>query len=316
MAKKTTEEFDIDAWMEDAFQGVSLDEHKRNAIREVMAQPSVRDKLKAGTMRRDEFSRKLDEMAAEKQRLQEEQDQFRKNHEQTLSQYSAWEQQAKQTLADSEAARIAAEQERSELQAKLKKMAETYDADLDELGINLGGPVNGKPPDLSKYLTAEQLEERLSKLQPGSDNLRPSVEINMKLMDMAAEHRKMFGTDLNMDALYQEHLRTKKPLDTVWKQTYKVDEKREELAAAERKRIEDEIRADERRKTIEAMSNVSPFVRSDNVESPALRKFGPSGEALKNQPGMSPAEKAAARWETQRQQKLADAAAARAARAS
>ncbi|MGH7182581.1 MAG: hypothetical protein ACREJN_11465 [Nitrospiraceae bacterium] len=80
---------------------------------------------------------------------------------------------------------------------------------------------------------------------------------------LARQHEKLFGSDLDMDELYKQARAAKMPVKAFWEQKYKVQDKRDEIAAKATADNEARIRADERQKfALEMGTGSNPNIRS------------------------------------------------------
>lgn len=99
--------------------------------------------------------------------------------------------------------------------------------------------------------------------------------------DIAAEHTALFGKPLtNFRELRKKAIEAKQPVYQYWESTYKVADKRNEIAAKEKQAYEDQIRKDERAKMIAEQAN--PMTR------PGMPSRAPFMPAAKDKEGATP----------------------------
>lgn len=98
-------------------------------------------------------------------------------------------------------------------------------------GFRYGAPPESKPAP--KVLTQEQVQELLSRQEQQFAFAMANFE------DLADQHKRLFGTNLNRSELVKDMLEKNRPLDQVWRDKFGVDAKEKEIAEADiQKRID------------------------------------------------------------------------------
>lgn len=192
-----------------------------------ISKEEIANEFKRAVMAPPELSRRLDEVAA------------------TRRQLDADAQAELQRLRDwksAEEIRV-----NNELNARLEAQRLEFEAQLRQEGIDpslapVKPTVPAKPSNGNGHLTQADVDKLLdAKLREyaGQVAMMPAVQ-----MAIAAEHRKLFGNEPDMQQITAAAFRSGRSLQEVWEETHKVPAKRQELAEADiQARIKKEVDA-------------------------------------------------------------------------
>lgn len=193
------------------------------------------DELDKGYMRQEDFSKKSNELAERRAKLEE-------NWETANAQY-------KELLAENEQIRNDVDSTRAEKEEAARKLKEAEEK------------LKATPQiDPAKFLTNEDFEKKQRETAVAQTAYFSDV------LDIAEDHQELFGKRLKPRELIKEAIAAGKTPVEYWEEKYKVPEKRAELAATEEKRKSDEAekRGYEKRLAEEANPNTRTFDSSKN----------------------------------------------------
>lgn len=227
----------------------------------ILGKPERQEKFKGGVLRQGDYTKKTQELAAERQRLETSLAAKEKIVADDAAALGTWKQTADQEMA---ANARALEDERVKafrLEQKLKAMG----VDLKDLNIEETPPPPKKddpPPVDKRYLSLDDANKIVQEV-------KSNPFIAAELEDIVDEHRTMFGKGLNRKELVTNALKNKRTLREEWEMVNEVAKKRQELnEAAINQRIEARV-AEERTKILS--ENKLPVTRGgDGGGSPIL----------------------------------------------
>jgi hypothetical protein len=185
-------------------------------------------------------------------------------HKKELDDDAAWYRDtAVPTITKAVNDRISAEGRAAKAEAELKA---AQDAGLIKVATQ-DDPNKGKTTE-TKTAETPGLDPRYIDRDTFSGAVAQVGDVVVMAADIPFEHQELFGSRLKggvaqLQREFQEAVKTQRFKGTMrdfWETKYKVPEKRLEVAAAETKRHEDEIRADERKKVLSESAN--PMTRS------------------------------------------------------
>lgn len=168
MAKKANET-EYQAYLADLL--AEMPETSQAAVEEALRMDGVATKLRGGYLRQSEFSRSMDDLAAERKAFEREVAQAREN----IAGWEKWYADTSQGLADTS--------------AKLQAYESTF------------GPLDGtpSPTGLSREEVARLTEEQLARRS--TDFFNQTMAAADVLTDLKLEHRDRFGKPLNSTEL-------------------------------------------------------------------------------------------------------------------
>lgn len=216
-------------------------EERKNVEASIGGVDKLIDTLNKGVMRQADYSRQTQDLKKERETLQ--------------SNWDTANEEYKAMLADNESTKAElekAKKDRDEAAQKLKDAEEK---------------AKGATVDTSKFLTAEQFEERQRTFAAGQ------TAYFGRTMKIMREHKALFGSDLDPEEFIQEAIAAKKTPDVYWEEKYNVKAKRKEISDADEKKKLDEAekRGYEKRLTEEANPNLrqmdaskQPFYEGSN----------------------------------------------------
>lgn len=198
----------------------------------------VRNKFGDNVLRKSDYSAKMNEFQKEKERLEADYQKKVREEDAFHSSMAGWKtEKEKETEKLITAAREEAQSKLASIQQKVRELAQR----------------NGIPEDEIKDLTAVQVEPnttRTSNDRPRNDNgtymsveqFQKEARFYAKLpalqMGMEREYYRLFGNDapaINWDKLIDDSAANRKSLQAQFEETYKVPEKRAEVAETRRK---------------------------------------------------------------------------------
>lgn len=191
-----------------AVLGKITDPEKRAKVEAALAEvDEISTELEAGYLRQQDYTRKTQELASTRQKIQSDWEVANGEYQRMLKEHE-----------DMQASLTSTQREKDEAAAKLAA-AEAKLKEVPQL-------------DPSKYLTQEQVHQEMQKLAAGFNAYTGRV------LKVQREHSKLFGEDLDPEELMREAAASGKAPDEYWNEKFKVADKRKEIAeAAEAKKL-------------------------------------------------------------------------------
>jgi hypothetical protein len=214
-------------------KGLGLPEDKAKVVLESFGAPEVLAKVGDSVLARADYSRNMDRLKAEEDRLKADFAKKVTDEEKKTLDYSTsvgnWKKEKETILADAVKKREEAEARLTAVQAKIKEIAPTYAIPEDQL-TSIMTPVvasnndrrdsNVRPRDEDgTYISKEEFNKTVT-----SYAKLPAI-----ITVLEREHMKLFGVDAEMPdwiALVEQG----KPLKAAWEEKYKVPERRAAIA--------------------------------------------------------------------------------------
>lgn len=301
----------VDEWISQVIPADQLDAKTKEAVLGVIKDPKVWDKINAGYMRQEEFSKRMNDWQTEKAAEEERLALATKQYQDKFAELSEWEQKGEAAIAEFKTAAQQAEERRAKAEAALRKLKTEYELSDDDLGVKLeNDPVPTHQPafDPSKFMTVEQARDLLAR--NNKEVAGVMTRFPVQLAGLLRRHQQVFGAGElpDVEGLYEKFQKTGKPLDKLWEETYKVPETLAEQADAQLKQQLAEAEARGEKRAIERLNTPLTSFDPTGAKSPALRAHGAEGLGLKPQDKKSGIQKAVERWE---QNRMAEAKAAR-----
>lgn len=218
--------------------------------------PKALEALNKGTMRQSDYSRSMDELRTQKQGLESERkellERWNKANDEYQSMLTDWQ--------SSQAERDEAKKKLAEAEEKLK----TASVDPSKLMEEVQKQITGKLGEFAAGSTAYMGD----------------------ILEIADEHRELFGKRISPSELMQKAAEAKKTPMDYWRETYKVDDRRKELAdKADMERLE-AVRKEAYDKALqdfnkppgagESKDSPTPFYESKKEGSSPWDDVGPS----------------------------------------
>jgi hypothetical protein len=191
----------VDKELEKLLASAGLSEEEKKTVEAAFSIEKVGKAVKDGTLAQADYSRKMNELSEERKELQAKWDTANKEYIQMQSDLDA-------TKAEKDAA--AAEREAA---AQKLKDAETKLADADKNKF-----------DATKFVSVEDFDKRQREIQAGQTAYFGDV------LDIVAEHRKLFGQELSPKQLMLDCITAKKTPMEYWGEKYQVQAKRDTIA--------------------------------------------------------------------------------------
>jgi hypothetical protein len=230
---------DLGTWV----KSLGLSEADQKIMLEKLGAESVLPKVGETILMRSEFAKKMDELKKEQSTLTADYESKRKKEDQFHASVAQWQtEEEKKMQAQITAAREDAEAKLSAASAKIRKLAETHAIPEDQIKDLLEAPAprgnNNNAPDNTRELI-RGLEGKFV----SAAHLREETIAFAQLPGIISKHEreyyKLFGADapdINWNDLVKKSSEEKRPLSAVFETTYKLAEKRTELAEAQHKK--------------------------------------------------------------------------------
>ncbi len=254
-------------WLSEKVYGQVTPE-ERTALENAFGKDAVAEQLNRAWMAPPDYNRKMDELKAERQRLEQE----TQSYAATLNQWRDGEQ----ARVNQEVANIRAQHERDVAALRAQVEAEGLTPSVAQPVKPNGSatPVNGNGTG-PKYLTQADLAAELSKAA-----MFPAL-----VSQVVEEHRKLFNSVPDMQKVTETALRTGRTLVDTWRETYKVSERETELHNAEiSKRIEDGVSERLAKLQADGAMNAQNFTGRQSEPSPIRSMIAAQRQADANSP--------------------------------
>jgi hypothetical protein len=235
----------------DWLKSLPLGDDARKALEADLEKKEVQDAVGKSVMATADYSRAMDKLRDQETEMKRVSDEaiFKANN--LLQQNVTWRNKNEVTV------RAAIDDANKKgfvlqtLQTKLQALAEQGLIDPREFDITAPGVPAPAPVPLKKFMTEEDMSERLQKKEMEFAFAMANFE------DIADQHKRLFNQPLKRTELVQEMLQKGQSLEDVWKAKYKVDDRLKEIDEAV---ITDRIKkaVDEERTAILSSRAASP----------------------------------------------------------
>ena len=192
--------------------------------------PAAITALEKGVMRQSDYSRAQDRLKAEREDLQAKWNTANTEYQRMVNDYESTAQER--------------DEARKKLEEAEKKLKETPQIDP------------------AKFLTPEQLNAKLQEVVTGSTAYFGDV------FEIVDEHRNLYGNAVSARELMQKAAEAKKTPREYWEETYKVQEKRDEVAKKKQEERDEAIRKEGYEKAVTELSKPPSAREFDSSKSP------------------------------------------------
>ena len=271
----TQEDFDLKSWLDEIKKEGSLSDQQYAALEEILKAEKPSAYLKRSVSNHKDWTRKTQELAEQRKATEAQLAEIAQEKETLVTWRDGVQAQLDQAWADLQNANMTA----AKYKSTVETIAKRYGLDPKDLA---GGelpldaqPTKGTPAkevDVSKFLTATDLDERLKKTQTFGSLLQAQI------YDLAQEHQALFGKPLpKATELVQEALKAGKSLEDYWADKYKVGERRnevlrEQIRREEHEKVDSELRAKYSEQVLEGGQRA---LIADSPHSIVFDKFRP-----------------------------------------
>ena len=236
-----------DQWLDGLKTQGKLSDEQLEAIRSALTPESV-EFIGSSVLRQEDYSRLANQAKAKEKELEQ--------YQGTLSE---WKTEAEQEYFAMQARERAAQAEVS----RLKTLAASYDVPESELGKvpTVEDPSKSATPpaiDTSKFMEKQEAQEALVH----------ALKLQNKLMSLSAKHQGYFGKPLDDEQLIDRAVASGRTIEQEWEETYKVADRRAEIALAQQEAHDQKVREEERAKVLSELK--LPETRTGVPTSPVL----------------------------------------------
>lgn len=252
MSTQLNTDFDLDGFLADLDLG-----DKGDVLKEVLSNEKNKKKLQESVLRQSDYDKRMNESKAAVQKQLDEVAAKQASLDALITQNIAYKGKADEAVAK-------AQEEVEKAQAKLAKAASKAGYDLDdEFDDDLLTPRKAAPAidveKLKKELGLDSVVSpaMLDRLATGHINLTLELDeikdtyqdLHGKRLSRAQKEELLQAYNEDVSAHLRKHPQSQPPpLEATAVRLFNFDEKRAEMSAADRKKLEADIRADERRK--------------------------------------------------------------------
>jgi len=255
---------DLQAWLKEIAADGSLSESEISTLLPILGKEKTLNRLSDQVLMRGDYTRKTQELADERRRLNSE---ISTQRDELETWRSGVQTQLDKAYGDLQTARTT----QAQFEARVRTIAERNNLDPRELlagsdqarrEVDATTREEGKAAGLSEADLDRLLDTRIQSYLGNSRVIAGAIDA--EISDIADEHRELFGTRLKRTELYQkavalnmERQKSKQPLLSVrdiWEAENKVPEKRKELErSAMRAELQKEVETENRAKLSESL---------------------------------------------------------------
>lgn len=265
--------FEIKKWLDQQLEGEELTSEERQTIEKHFTNGAVAKKIEADTLRKADYSKRMDEVAQSRKTAQEEQAANEKAYQEKVATLSTWEQKTKKTVEALNGRVAELQKTSSSREEALQKASSEYGFDVKEFltgpparngnsGAASGFP-DGFDPD--NYVTKELLQATVK------DVSKVYGPYPIALQKIVAEHFAMFGEMIDLTPTYEEHVKTGEPMNELYVKNFKVGERLEEIRQAEVETALAKAKQDGYDEAMRKATSLPDAIEPDMYHSPALR---------------------------------------------
>lgn len=235
-------------WLQTLKDQGKLSDENLEAIKTALTPESV-EFIGSSVLRQDDYSRLANAAKAKEKEVETFQASLAEWKSDAEKEYFAM--QARERVAQAEVAR-------------LKSLAISYDVPESELGKvqTVTDPTAATPPaaqiDTSKFMDRQEAQEALMN----------ALKVQNKLMSLAAKHQGLFNKPLDDEAIVDRAIASGRTIEQEWEESYKVADRRAEIAGLQQEAHDQKIREEERAKLLSELK--LPETRTGVPTSPVL----------------------------------------------
>lgn len=227
---------ELESWV----TGLGLSEDKKKVVLEAMGAEAVLPKVGETILMRADYSKNLDALAKDKERLEAEYKQKVAAEDKFRESLSGWKTEAEQKYeASLKKAREESETRLAASRDKIKSLAERYSIPEEEVKDLLAAPATAprtepvRDPDTGKFMSREEY----------SREAQSYVKLPAIMVGLDREYYKLFGNDatpINWEKVIEGAQTNKRTVSQEFEFTFHMEDKRKEIGvAAHKKEIED-----------------------------------------------------------------------------
>lgn len=269
--------FEIKKWLDQQLEGEELTAEERQVIEKHFVQESVAKRIEADSLRKSDYSKRMDDLAQSRKMAQEEQAAAEKAYQAKIAELSTWEQKTKKTVETLNGRVAELQKTSSSREEALRKASGEYGFDVKEFltgapaqngnSGSASGQATGFPEgfDPNDYMTTEQFKKALTEIS----NVYGPYPV--ALQRISAEHFKLFGEIPDLTETYAEHVKTGKPIDELYVKNFKVVEKLDEIRQGEVDTALAKAKQDGYDEAMRKATALPDATEPDLLSSPALR---------------------------------------------
>ncbi len=219
----------IQQWLQELKAKGNLSDENFRALNDaITAQPQAQEFVKGSILRQQDYSRRMNDLQQQEAATQTYQQSLVEWKTKAESEYNSM----RQKLAEAEAAR-----------ARAAALAQTYGADPEEIGTYT-------PPAQPRVETPTFDPKDFISTKDAQEAMVNQLRLQNKLLTLSAQHQKLFGEPLMDDELVDRALRNRRSIEDEWKESFQVEQKRNEQAQAQQEALLARIREEERAKVL------------------------------------------------------------------
>lgn len=251
----------VEQWLDGLKAQGKLDDEKLEAIKSALT-PEAEEFIGGSVLRQEDYSR----LAAQVKQKEREVEQYQAS-------LSEWKTDAEGQFLAMQRAKAAAEAE----VARLRTLATAYEIPETEVGkvvTTVETPIEKKDEpkvDMSEYIKAQDAQQAMI----------DALKVQNKLIALAARHQTLFGKPLEDEELIDRAIQNKRTIEQEWEETYKVADKRQELATAAQEAHDQRVREEERAKVLSELK--LPETRPGAPTSPIASMYKDSQAVAEGQ---------------------------------
>jgi hypothetical protein len=217
-------------------KGLELSADDQKIVLEKLGSEKVITKVGTSIMAQRDYSRGMDELKAEKTRIEADlaikiKDEEKKSAD-YMNELGGWKRDREKVLDEAVSAREQAEQQLAAVQTKIKQLAPTYAIPESELSSILTSPAPSTTPrkqdpprevDTGKFVSKDDFNHVVMNY----------AKLPAIMVVIEREHARLFGPQAEMPdfiALMEEAPKNKLTLHEMWERKFKVPERRAEIA--------------------------------------------------------------------------------------
>lgn len=235
-------------------KGLDIPEAEQAGIINSFSKPEVIKKLESSILAQNDYSKKMDELKSEKDRLEADYQKRLKTEDSFRAGLTEWKTTAEKEYADK--LKAATDESLAKLAAardKIKSVADRYGVPEDEIKdlLSVQAPEKrvevARDPETGKFVTLENFQKESNAF----------AKLPAIMVGLDREYYRLFGNDappVNWEKIIESATANRRSVSTEFESTFKMEDKRKEIADAARKKeletAREEARTQERSKIL------------------------------------------------------------------